>query len=198
MSFAAVLLTPLVLLFPAAGVIEARELYTVPPGAVGESPPGQPAAGPGVVSEPEPGWIFRRAAESFRVQPRNQVRIEQHMTIRITPARPKTPPVFLFDMPQREVGPRFVERAIGRCLPVSGIAGVQPDAASNRLILFMRDRRMVSATLERACRARDYYSGFYVDRANDGQLCVDRDTLLSRSGANCKLTRFRQLIDALP
>jgi hypothetical protein len=71
---------------------------------------------------------------------------------------------------------------------------VQPDRGS-RLILYMRDRRMLSATLERACRARDFYSGFYVDRTNDGQLCVDRDTLLSRSGANCKLTRIRQLIE---
>jgi hypothetical protein len=50
--------------------------------------------------------------------------------------------------------------------------------------------------LNRACRARDFYSGFYVERASDGRICVDRDTLLSRSGANCKLTRIRQLVDA--
>ena len=94
----------------------------------------------------------------------------------------------------RDPPTRFIERNIGRCVPVSGISGVQPDAG-NRLLLFMRDRRVVSAMLERACRARDFYSGFYVERTPDGQLCVDRDTLLSRSGANCKLTRIRQLIE---
>jgi hypothetical protein len=89
----------------------------------------------------------------------------------------------------------MVERNIGRCVPVSSISGVQPDSGG-RLILFLRDRRMVSAVLERACRARDFYSGFYIERTTDGRLCVDRDTLLSRSGANCKLTRIRQLVDA--
>jgi hypothetical protein len=29
----------------------------------------------------------------------------------------------------------------------------------------------------------------------DGRLCVDRDTLLSRSGMNCKLTRIRELVE---
>lgn len=197
MSFAAVLLTPFVLLFPAAGVIETRELYPPPRAATvpADVPPGQTGAPPG----PQPidlGRIFRDVAESFRVDPRNQVRIEQHMEIRITPARPMSlPPNFLLNMPPRELRPHFIERNIGRCLPVSGISGVQPDQG-NRLILFMRDRRMVTAMLERACRARDFYSGFYIARTPDGQLCVDRDTLLSRSGANCKLSRIRQLVES--
>jgi hypothetical protein len=54
---------------------------------------------------------------------------------------------------------------------------------------------VVSASLERSCSARDYYSGFYIERNSDGQICVRRDSLLSRSGANCKLTRLRQLVD---
>jgi hypothetical protein len=192
MSFAAVLLTPFVLLFPAS-VMGVRELYEIPDAAVSGNPPENPAD----AAAERPGWVFRDVAERFRVQAQHQVRIEQHMTIRITPSRPVTmPPNFLFDFRQREASPRLIERNMGRCLPIAGISGVQPDPAGNRLILFLRDRRMVSATLERACRARDFYSGFYVDRTEDGQLCVDRDTLLSRSGMNCKLTRLRQLIDA--
>ena len=58
----------------------------------------------------------------------------------------------------------------------------------------MRDRSVVSGLLERACRARDFYSGFYLARNVDGKLCVDRDMLLSRSGANCRLTQIRQLV----
>ena len=49
--------------------------------------------------------------------------------------------------------------------------------------------------LERACSARDYYSGFYVQRTSDGQICVDRDTLQSRTGASCKLSRLRELVE---
>jgi hypothetical protein len=196
MSFAAVLLTPFVLLFPAAGVTQAREPYEVPPAAVGENFPMPVEARP---SAPVDGkaWVFRDVVETFRVQAQNQVRIEQHMSIRISPqSRPMTlPPQFMMDLPRRELAPRMVERNIGRCVPVSSISGVQPDSGG-RLILFLRDRRMVSAVLERACRARDFYSGFYIERTTDGRLCVDRDTLLSRSGANCKLTRIRQLVDA--
>jgi hypothetical protein len=190
MSLVAVLFAPLMLLFPAAGAIE--PMRDDPRPAPGE-------ASGAVVADGGPGWIFREVAESFRVEAQNQVRVEQHMSIRISPLSrpPQLPRNFLLDIPQREIGPRFLERKIGRCLPVSGISGVQPNGAS-RLILFMRDRRMISATLDRACRARDFYSGFYVDRTEDGQLCVDRDTLLSRSGANCKLTRIRQLIDVEP
>jgi hypothetical protein len=190
MSLVAVLFTPLLLLFPAAGAIEpSRDVLQ---SRTNEET--SPAA-----SDRRSGWVFGEVAESFRIQAQNQVRIEQHMSIRITPLSrpPQMPRNFLLDIPQREIGPRFLERKIGRCLSVSGISGVQPDGAS-RLILFMRDRRMISATLDRACRARDFYSGFYVDRTEDGQLCVDRDTLLSRSGANCKLTRIRQLIDLEP
>lgn len=196
MSFAAVLLTPFVLLFPAAGVIELRDPYEVPLAAMGENPPPRVETRPGASAETAK-WVFRDVAETFRVQTQNQVRIEQHMSIRITPLSrpPPMPRPMIMDLPRRELTPRMVERNMGRCVSVSNISGVQPDNGG-RLILFLRDRRMVSAVLERACRARDFYSGFYIERTTDGQLCVDRDTLLSRSGANCKLTRIRQLVDA--
>lgn len=194
MSFAAVLLVPFVLLYPAVGAIEAREPQAAAPADLtGDVRPEQAESRVGSIQWSSP--VFREVAESFRIQAQNQVRIEQHMSIRIAPSGPMTtPPNIILDFRQREIGPRLVERKIGKCLPVSGIAAVRPDAG-NRVILFMRDRRMVSAQLERACRGRDFYSGFYVDRTPDGQLCVDRDTLLSRSGANCKVTRIRQLIE---
>lgn len=82
---------------------------------------------------------------------------------------------------------------MGKCVPVSGIAAVQPEAGG-KLLLFMRDRRLVSASLEKACRARDFYSGFYLERTRDGMLCVDRDKLHSRSGSNCAISRMRQVV----
>ncbi len=141
-----------------------------------------PPAGATVILpfQPEPGW---------------QVRIEQHMQIRITPrAQAPMRRDMFFDFPDDDFKVQYIEKKMGKCLSIAGIAGVQPDRG-NRLLLYMRDRRLIGAELERSCRARDLYSGFYLSRTEDGQLCVDRDTLLSRSGMNCKLTRMRQLIE---
>ncbi len=129
---------------------------------------------------------------SLRVPVANQVRIERQITIRISP-RGIAPGPPMFDMPDRGRPPRIAERRIGNCVPIGGIAGVQV-GRDNRLTVFMRDRRTVSLGLEKSCRAQDFYSGFYVERSIDGQLCVDRDRLQSRSGANCALTRLRQLV----
>lgn len=132
-------------------------------------------------------------ADAHRPRSLAQVRVEQRVTIRITPhAAAPAQPVFV-PTPRAGLPPRIEERRMGKCLPISGITGVQPEG-SHRLLLFMRDRRVVSAELEKACRARDFYSGFYVERNADGQICVDRDKLQSRAGANCSLTRLRQLI----
>jgi len=193
MSIAAVLLAPLYLLVPAAGSVEQASDLAEPAG-VDQQPSSEQFTRPPAQAEAVRWPSFEKLAQAFRGEPANQVRIEQHTIIRIAP-RPAPPQAtLLLDLPRGEIGGRFAERSIGRCLPAAGIAGVQIDR-SNRLILFMRDRRIISAQLERACRARDFYSGFYVDRSSDGRICVDRDTLQSRSGTNCKLTRIRQLIE---
>ncbi len=157
------LLAPLVLMFPAMAVVEAPRDSVQP-----ASPPVAP-------------------------EPAEQVSIEQRVTIRINP-RPAPMP----DGPDMAVGPmsrepRFAERKMGKCVPLAGIAGMQP-ASSNTLLLIMRDDRLVTAQLQKGCQAREFYAGMVVKRAADGQLCVDRDTLMSRSGANCQVTAFRQLV----
>jgi hypothetical protein len=121
-----------------------------------------------------------------------QVRIEQRITIRIAPRRAPVPPEQALAA-NRARAPHVTERRMGKCVPVSAIGGVQV-SSDDRLLLFLRDNRLVSASLERSCRARDFYSGFYLERHADGKLCVDRDMLLARSGANCKLTHLRQLV----
>ena len=90
--------------------------------------------------------------------------------------------------------PRFIERKMGKCLALNGIAGVQP-GPRNKLVLMLRDGRVVSATLDKACQGRDYYSGFLVAKNADGMLCTGRDELLSRSGSNCKVSGFRQIVE---
>jgi hypothetical protein len=199
MSFTSILFAPLMVLLPAASAVEPEPVLSseraaseAQPSPELYPPPDAPASAETSFSD---GSSFRLVVEAIKAREANQVRIEQRMTIRISPRPSPVRPNMLVDLPGREVGPRFLERKIGKCLAVSGIAGVQPNGG-NRLLLFMRDQRIVSADLERACRARDFYSGFYLSRSTDGRLCVDRDTLLSRSGANCKLSRIRQLIES--
>ena len=195
MSFVSALLAPLAMLLPAAGAVDAGgEVIELP---VAETVPSRltlPVDSAAPAFDPAGSMVFQTFSQSFQVPAENQVRIEQRVTIRVTPRSAPPPPNMLVDMPGRMPPPRTHERDIGRCLPISGIAGVQV-SGDDRLILFMRDRRIVSAALERACSARDFYSGFYVERNSDGQMCVKRDTLRSRSGANCRLSRIRQIIE---
>lgn len=172
MSFA-VLFAPLVLILPSAGQ------------SLEDS--GQPSAHLEDRSSDRPtdDTMAEAMSLSYRVSGACQVRIEQQTTIRVAP-RPNM-------SVERLRAPRIVERRIGRCLRLDGLAGVQVETG-NRVLLYLRDRRVVRAELERSCRARDFYSGFYVAASEDGKVCVGRDILLSRSGANCKLTRIRQLV----
>lgn len=203
MSLAAALLAPFALLLPVADMAQ-RVLDSDSSATVTERTDAnrnredetlqiihddrEPAAGFG-------GESF--SARSFLPSKAHQVRIEQSLRIRIAPQSPSSAPRYRPDMmvgiPQREVSESFVERRMGRCIPIGNIAAVRPDGG-NDLILYLHDRRMVRAQLERECRARDFYSGFYLSRSSDGRLCVDRDKLQSRSGANCKLSEMRQLV----
>ena len=189
MSFATALLTPLVLLLPAAGAVEANQDVPVETVvaqqemqiSVRNVREARNVAPEDLRVQTFQGWPMQFVSHGFRPESAFQVRIERRMTIRIAPHPKPVRPNSLVGVPTRPIGPRYVERKIGKCLPVARISGVQSNGGKN-LLLFMRDRRIVSARLERACRARDFYSGFYLSRSNDGKLCVDRDALQSRSG----------------
>jgi hypothetical protein len=201
MSVHFILFAPLALLLPAAGGGDPRSdlaAQALPvPGAeatverVRYADPPETAPIDTDLTDGEP---FRLIAEAFRSGAANQVRIEQQITIRVTPRSSSARRNMLMDMPGRAIAPRFVERKMGKCVDVSDIAGVQPDGG-NRLLLFMRDQRIIGAQLDRSCRARDFYSGFYLSRSRDGRLCIDRDTLLSRSGASCTLSKMSRLVE---
>lgn len=130
---------------------------------------------------------------SLEPPPARQIRIEQRVIMRVVPQPDPSRRNLMPEIRNRGATPRLVERKMGTCVGVSGIVGVQPER-NDRLILFMRDRRIISAELEKTCSARDFYAGFYVERNDDGQLCVARDRLQSRSGASCQVSRMRQLV----
>ncbi len=123
----------------------------------------------------------------------HQVRIEQRVIIRISPQRPSRGSQLLADLPRQGLNTRYEERKMDKCLAVEQIAGVQT-GRGNRLLLFLRDRRIISLNLEKACLAREFYSGFYVEKNEDGKLCVSRDKLQSRAGSKCEVERMRQLV----
>ena len=122
-----------------------------------------------------------------------QVRIERRVIVRVSPRAASARQSMFAELPTQAPPQEYVERKIGKCVAVQDIAAVQT-GSGNRLLLFTRDRRIISAKLEKACRARDFYSGFYIEQNQDGMLCVDRDKLQSRAGANCELSRIRQLV----
>lgn len=187
MNFAASFLAPFALLLSAIGVDEELSEQPVADEEAAQAYP-EVAAGVDV-----PAWPLG-VVRSFAPEAAQQVHIEQRMTIRVSPRAPRTPPPReMFSAPQQHREPRFSERKIGKCIPIGGIAGVEPNG-QNSLILFMRDRRMINVELDRSCPSRAFYSGFYLSRSTDGMVCVDRDTLHSRSGSACTLKRMRQLV----
>lgn len=135
------------------------------------------------------------AADPLQPASVEQVTIQQRVTIRINP-RPAPMPMdaMMFDNGLDEArGPRWIERKMGNCLSAGLIAGVQP-IDNSRLLLILNDRRLVTARLEKGCQGRDFYSGFMVQRSDDGMICAGRDMLRSRSGSTCQVTGFRQLV----
>ncbi len=197
------LTAPLALILPLIG--QSAALVGVPPSNSGtetsasSSAPDYeaPADGPYTRSLPTSGPSAPPTVNPLDAfhggQTYHQFRIEQRVIIRITPQRGGNRNELLARLPQRGLNTQFEEREMDRCLAVSGISGVQT-GNGNRLLLFLNDQRIISVNLERACRARDFYSGFYVERNEDGQLCVGRDELQSRSGAKCEVERMRQLV----
>lgn len=146
-----------------------------------------------IVLNPADSVAWDSFSEAHRPQDQGQVRIEQRIILRITPRPAVNQRQLMAQLPQGEVSNRLEERKIGSCVSAQGIAGVQA-GQDNKLLLFMRDRRIIAATLEKSCSPDDFYSGFYLERSGDGQLCVKRDKLHSRAGAKCEIRQIRQLV----
>lgn len=186
------LLAPLALLLPAVSVEKAdtgsglREMELARQWAASSIPDGPPMADDTFEQRGFADFITQGLGEERW----NQVRIEQRMIIRIAP---RMPGQMFAPLPGPPQPPRFYERKTSKCLPIASIAGVQPDS-SDRLLLITRSRKLIGASLDKSCHARDFYSGFYVERNEDGQLCAGRDTIHSRAGANCAVTKMRELV----
>lgn len=133
-----------------------------------------------------------RVAETFEAV-QHQIRVERRVIVRITPFGAR-------QVPSKMSAPdaRPVTRSVDAsgpvkdgCVPLSEVAGVRL-ADGRRLLLFMRDRTVISASFERSCPVQGFYSGFYVERPRDGLLCAGRERLHARSGTDCTLGGFSE------
>lgn len=141
-------------------------------------------------AEPRP---FRQFQDSYRPDVRNQVHIEQRVIIRISPGPPTVREERPGRFPRHDRRARYKEKKFKGCIPIEDISGSEPSEDS-RLLLFMRDHRVLSAALDRACDPDDFYLGFYIERNADGMLCSKRDKLQARTGATCEVARLSQLV----
>jgi hypothetical protein len=182
-TFAA-LLAPVALLLPTAAAHERAAL--TPDGETPEAP---------ASFDPAHQQPFETFFDSYRTPRQGQVRVTQRVTIRITARRQEAREPLSADLSTapRPVSAHLEERKLGDCVSIGDIAAVDP-GPENRLIFYMRDRTLVSAALDKQCSAREFYSGFYVERTDDGKLCVKRDRLQSRAGASCGVKRLSRLV----
>ncbi len=121
-----------------------------------------------------------------------QVRIEKRVIIRV-PRRRSAVSSALADITRRSEPTKYVQKKVGKCLPMSNILGVQR-FGDRYLDLVTKDRKQIRARLEKKCQARSFYSGFYMEKSSDGKICAGRDILHSRTGSKCEIDRFRQLV----
>jgi len=123
----------------------------------------------------------------------SQVRIERRVVIRIGPAASQARRQMMSELPRRPMRTRYEEVDHGNCIDAEDVIGVQP-TNDNRLLFFTGADQILAASLEDGCSARAFYAGFYIERSDDGQLCVARDRLQSRAGASCEVGEFTRLV----
>jgi hypothetical protein len=96
--------------------------------------------------------------------------------------------------PSRRSEPtRWKEEKIGKCILMDRLVGSRPGPKESLEIL-TRDGNVIRAYLGDGCLAREFYAGAYVERSADGKLCIDRDLLHARTGAQCEIEKFRLLV----
>lgn len=115
-----------------------------------------------------------------------QARANQRVIIRIPP---KASPVGN----KKSEPAKYKEEKIGKCLLMDRLVGSRP-GPKETLEILTRDGNVIRAYLGDGCLAREFYAGAYVERSADGKLCIDRDLLHARTGAECEVDKFRLLV----
>ena len=117
-----------------------------------------------------------------------QLQIRQRLIIRVPAISQTTLPV---PLPRTPV--KWTEKRGPQCVPMNLLAGAAVTQA-DAIDLYLRGGQRLRARLDDDCPALDYYQGFYVAPAADGQICADRDVIRTRSGGHCAIVKFRTLV----
>ncbi len=129
---------------------------------------------------------------------RYQLVVERQVIIRV-PARANPINQFSPAAPPRRAAPVpmqvWTERKAPRCVAANQIFAIH-SAQRDSIELLTREGQRLRARLPRGCQGIEFYEGFYLRPAADGRLCADRDIIHARSGAQCKIDRFRLLVPA--
>lgn len=91
--------------------------------------------------------------------------------------------------------PPMVERKAEDCIRMQRVVAFAV-TRSDSVDLIMNDGTRMRAKLGSDCPSLGFYSGFYVRPNPDGKMCVNRDSIRSRSGGSCAIQGFRTLVPA--
>ena len=115
-----------------------------------------------------------------------QLMIQQRVVIRVPLAAEQM-------VPQAPV--RWVEKKGPKCLALSGLGGFAV-RAPQVVDLYMRGGQRVRTRLEKQCTGVDLGYGFYLKPTADGHVCSNRDAIHARTGGQCGIERFTNLVPA--
>ena len=90
---------------------------------------------------------------------------------------------------------RWKEKKGPKCVAASALAGAmisQPGSVD----LILAGGQRLRAKIDEDCGPLDYYSGFYLRPATDGEICANRDVIRVRSGGSCEIEGFKKLVAA--
>lgn len=120
-----------------------------------------------------------------------QVRVEQRVIIRIP--RQRLSPATVNMGASRSAPTKLKEQKIGKCLRMDKLMGSRP-GPNDSLELVTVDGALIRAYLGDGCLSSEFYAGAYLERPEDGRLCIERDVVHARSGAKCEIEKFRVLV----
>ena len=87
---------------------------------------------------------------------------------------------------------RWIETKGPKCIPLGAIRRAMM-SGGEQVDFVLASRARIRAKLDKDCPALDFYGSFYL-QPEDASLCAGRDSIHSRMGGSCGITKFRQLV----
>ena len=139
--------------------------------------------------------FWQTVVETFRDPVENQVRIERQITIRIAPRpAPMPPPNMLVELPRQPVPRRQVERSMGNCVPISGIAGVQASSGNQMTLFIARISGWCAPRWNGRARPAAFIRGFTSNAPPMGSFASIATPCCRAAGPIASSHRLRQLV----